>query len=93
VVIEDFFWLWDLQIVKELYRQFILLLHVRDGCSLLCPFGDFPSATNNAKPAMGGAEAAARCRHGLEVKDEGHLKAFDVILFFVEVFCTACYFL
>jgi hypothetical protein len=37
----------DLQIVKELHRQFFLLLHLRDGCDLFDPFGDFPSATNN----------------------------------------------
>jgi hypothetical protein len=40
----------DLRIVKELHRQFFLLLHLRDGCGLLDPFGDFPSATNNVRP-------------------------------------------
>jgi hypothetical protein len=32
----------------------------------------------------------ARHRHGLEVEDEGHLKDFDVIFFFVEMFCLFC---
>ena len=40
----------DLRIVKELHRQFILLLRLRDGCDLLDPFDDFPSATNNVRP-------------------------------------------
>jgi hypothetical protein len=47
------------------------------------PFGDFPSATNNVRPALGGAAAAARRRPGLEVDDEGHLKDFDVFFIFV----------
>jgi hypothetical protein len=47
----------DLQIVKELHRQFFLLLHLWDGCGLLDPFGDFPSATNNARLTQGGAAA------------------------------------
>ena len=51
----------DLRIVVELHRRFILLLWH--------PFGDFPSATNNVRPAQGGAAAAARRRHGLEVED------------------------
>jgi hypothetical protein len=38
-----------------------------DICGLLDPFGDFSSATNNFRPALGGAAAAARHRHGLEV--------------------------
>jgi hypothetical protein len=50
-----------------------------DICGLLGPFGDFPSAINNVRPALEGAAAAARHRHGLEVEDEGHLKDFDVI--------------
>jgi hypothetical protein len=49
---------------------------------------DFPSTTNNVMPVLEGAAAAARRRHGLEVEDEGHLKNFDVIFIFVEVFCT-----
>jgi hypothetical protein len=57
----------------------------------LGPFGDFPSATNNIRPALGGAAAAARRQHGLEVKDEGHLKDFDVIFVFVELLCTVRY--
>jgi hypothetical protein len=57
----------DLRIVKELYRQFFLLLCLWDGYGLLDPFGDFPSATNNVRPTQGGAAAAARRRHDLEV--------------------------
>jgi hypothetical protein len=71
----------DLRIVKELHRQFFLLLRLRDGCGLLDPFGDFPSATNNVRPTQGGAAAAARCQHGLEVEDEGLLK--DLVVSFV----------
>jgi hypothetical protein len=83
----------NLQIVKELDRQFFLLLRLRDGCGLLDPFGDFPSATNNVRPTQGGAAAAARCRHGLEVQDEGLLKDLDVIFVFLEVLCTVrCFF-
>jgi hypothetical protein len=52
------------------------------------PFGDFPSAINNVRMAMGGAAATARHQHGLKVEDEGHHKDFDVIFVFVEVFCT-----
>ena len=82
-----------LRIVVELHRRFILLLRLRDGCGLLDPFDDFPSATNNVKPALGGAAAAARRRHGLEIEDEGHLKDLIVIFVFVELFCTVwCFF-
>jgi hypothetical protein len=77
----------DLRIVKELHRRFILLLRLLDGCGLLGPFGDFLSATNNAMPALDGAVAVARRRHGLEVEDEGHLKNFDVIFLVVDTFC------
>jgi hypothetical protein len=38
----------DLRIVKELHRQFFLLLRLRDGCGLIDPFDDFPFATNNS---------------------------------------------
>jgi hypothetical protein len=76
----------DLRIVKELHRRFIFLLRLRDRCGLLGPFSDFTSATNIAMPALGGAAAAAHRRHGLEVEDEGHLKDFDVIFVFVEMF-------
>ena len=83
----------DLRIVVELHRRFILPLRNRDGCGLLDPFGDFLSATNNVRPAQGGAAAAARRRHGLEVEDEGHLKNFVVIFVFVEMFWTVrCFF-
>jgi hypothetical protein len=83
----------DLWIVKELHRQLFLLLRLRDGCGLHDPFGDFPSATNNVKPTQGGAAAAARRRHGLEVEDEGLLKDLIVIFVFLEMFCTVrCFF-
>jgi hypothetical protein len=61
----------DLRIVKELHQQFFLLLRLRDGCGLLDPFGDFPSATNNVRLPQGGAAAAARRRHGLRLKMKG----------------------
>jgi hypothetical protein len=61
--------------------------------SFLDPFGDFPSATNNVRPTQGGAAAAARRRHGLEVEDEGLLKDFVVIFVFLGVLCTVrCFF-
>jgi hypothetical protein len=83
----------DLWIVKELHRQFFLLLRLRDGCGLLDPFGDFLSATNNVRPTQGRAAAAARRRHGLEVEDEGLLKDLVVIFIFLEVLCTVrCFF-
>jgi hypothetical protein len=82
----------DLRIVKELHRQFFLL-RLRDGCGLLDPFGDFPSATNNVRPTQVGAAAAARRRHGLEVEDEGLLKNLVVIFVFLEMLCTIrCFF-
>jgi hypothetical protein len=83
----------DLRIVKELHRQFFLLLCLQDGCGLVDPFGDFPSATNNVMPTQEGAVAAARRRHGLEVEDEGLLKDLVVIFVFLEVFCTVSLFL
>jgi hypothetical protein len=43
-------------------------------------------------PALRGAAATARRRHGLKVEDKGHLKNFDVIFVFVEMFCNVCYF-
>jgi hypothetical protein len=73
----------DLRIVKELHRQFFFLLRLRDGCGLLDPFGDFPSATNNVRSTQGGAAAATRRRHGLKVEDEGLLKDFIVIFVFL----------
>jgi hypothetical protein len=83
----------DLQIVKELHRQFFLLLCLRDGCGLLDPFGNFPSATNNVRPTQGGVAAAAHRRHGLEVEDEGLFKDLIVIFIFLEVLCTVrCFF-
>ena len=42
----------DLRIVKELHRQFILLLRLSDGCGLFDPFGDFPSASTGRKTAF-----------------------------------------
>jgi hypothetical protein len=82
----------DLRIVKELHWQFFLLLRLRDGCGLLDPFGDFPSATNNARPTQGGVAAPTRRRHGLEVEDEGLLKDLVVIFVFLKVLCTVCCF-
>jgi hypothetical protein len=83
----------DLWIVKDLHRQFFLLLHLRDRCGLLDPFGDFPSATNNVRPTHGGAAVAAHRRHGLEVEDEGLLKDLVVIFVFLGVICTIrCFF-
>jgi hypothetical protein len=90
VVFEDFVWLWNFQIVKELHRQFFLLLGLRDECGLFDPFGDFPSATNNIRPTQGGAAAVARHRHGLEVEDEELLKDLIVIFIFLRVLCTVC---
>jgi hypothetical protein len=40
------------------------------------------SATNNVMPARGGAVAAARRRHGLEVEYEEYFKNFVVIFAF-----------
>jgi hypothetical protein len=41
----------DLRIVKELYRQLFFLRRLKNGCGLLDPFGNFPYATNNVRPA------------------------------------------
>jgi hypothetical protein len=83
----------DLQIVKELHRQFFFLLCLWGGCGLLDPFGDFPSTTNNVRPTQGGEAVAACRRHGLEVKDEGLLKDLVVIFIFLEMICTVwCFF-
>jgi hypothetical protein len=82
----------DLRIVKELHRQFFLLLRLWHGCDLFDPFDDFPSATNNVRPTQGGTATAARRRHGLEVEDEGLLKNLIVIFVFLGVLCTVRYF-
>jgi hypothetical protein len=84
VVLENFFWLGDLWIVMELHRWLFLLLRLWDGCGLLDPLGDFPSATNNVMPTQGGAEA--RRQHYLEVEDEGHLKNFVIIFVLLRCF-------
>jgi hypothetical protein len=76
----------DLWIVKELHRQFFLLLRLWDGCGLLDPFGEFPSTTYYARLTQGGAAAVARRRYRLEVEDEEFLKDLVVILFFMECF-------
>jgi hypothetical protein len=78
----------DLRIVKELHRQFFLRLHLRGGCGLLDPFGDFPSATNNVRLTQGEGTAAAHRRHSLEVEDGGLLKDLVVIFIFLRVLCT-----
>jgi hypothetical protein len=75
----------DLRIVKELHRQFFLLLRLRDGSGLLEPFGDFLYVTNNVRTTQGGAATAAPHRHSLEVKDEGLSK--DLIVIFVFLGC------
>jgi hypothetical protein len=80
------------RIVKELHRQFFLLLCLRDGCGLLDLLGDFSSLTNNIRPTQGGAAAAVRRRHGLEVEDEGILKDLVVIIIFLGVLCIVCCF-
>jgi hypothetical protein len=72
----------DLRIVKELHRQFFLLLRLWDRCGLFDPFDDFPSVANNVSPTQGGAAAAAHRRHGLEVEDEGLLKDLVIIFCF-----------
>jgi hypothetical protein len=83
----------DLRIVKELHRQFFLLLRLRDGCGLFDPFDDFSSVTNNIRPTQEGAAPAARRRHGLEVEVEGFLKDLVVIFVFFGMLCTVWCFL
>jgi hypothetical protein len=46
----------------------------------------------NVRPTQGGAAAAARRRHGLEVEDEGLLKDLVVISIFLGMLCTVRYF-
>jgi hypothetical protein len=93
VVFEDSSGRGDLRSVKELHRQFFLLLRLQDRCGLLDPFGDFPSATNNVRPTQGGTAAAARRRHGLKVEEEGLLKDLVVIFVFLRMLCTIYCFL
>jgi hypothetical protein len=50
----------DLRIAKELHRRLFLLLHLYDRCGLLDPFSDFPSATNNVRPALGRVAVVSR---------------------------------
>jgi hypothetical protein len=40
-----------------------VFFRLRDGCGLLDPFDDFPSATNKVRPTQEGTVAAARHRH------------------------------
>jgi hypothetical protein len=87
VVLEDFFWPGDFQIFKVLHRRLFLLLCLRDGCGLLDPFRNFLSATNNVRPIQGGAAAATRRQHGLEVADEAHLKGLFVFFVSIRVLC------
>jgi hypothetical protein len=57
------------------------------------PFDNFPSATNHVRSTQGGAAAAARRRHGLEVEDEWLLKDLVVIFILLGVLCTVrCFF-
>lgn len=95
-------WIWwrrtpsgveDRRILGEHHRQPLLVLRLRDGCRLRNTFGDFPSASNKVKPALGRAATAARRRHGLEVEEGGCLKVFVVISLFVRVLCAVCCFL
>jgi hypothetical protein len=51
VVRKDFFCCGDLRIIKKLYQRLFLILRLWDGCSLIDPFGDFPSVTNNVRLA------------------------------------------
>jgi hypothetical protein len=92
VVFEDFVWQWGSSDRRGASSEFFLLLRLWDGCGLLDPFGDFPSATNNVRLTRGGAAMAARRRHGLEVEDEVLLKDFVVIFIFLGVLCTVCCF-
>jgi hypothetical protein len=82
----------NLRIVKELHRQFFLLLRLPNGCGLLDPFSDFPSATNNVRLTQGGAAAVARRRRGLKVEDEGFLKDLIVIFFLRVFYIVRCFF-
>jgi hypothetical protein len=92
VVFEDFVWPWG-SLDCQGASSAVFLLRLRDGCGLLDPFSDFSSATNNVRPTQGGAAAAARRQHGLEVEDEGLLKDLVVIFVFLRVLCTVrCFF-
>jgi hypothetical protein len=85
----------NLWIVKKLYRQFFILLRLRDGYGLLDLFGEFLSATNNVRSTQGGTAATAHRRHGLEVEDEGLLKNLVVIFVFLRcfvLFVVRCFF-
>jgi hypothetical protein len=82
----------DLRIVKELHRQFFLLLRLRGGCGLLAR-----SATFRPHPTMSGRLSEERqwrravdtvCR----LKMKRISKDFDVLFVRVEVFCTIRYF-
>jgi hypothetical protein len=82
VVLEDLFWLWE----SPDHQGASSTIIPSSSLGRVHPFGDFPSATNNVRPALGGA--AARRRQGMEVEDKGHLKDFV----FVEVLSTIRYF-
>jgi hypothetical protein len=59
----------------------------------LGPFGNFPTATNNIMLTLEGVAAAARHRHGPKIEDEGHLKDFDIIFIFIDIFyIVQCFF-
>jgi hypothetical protein len=59
-VFVDFVWLWGSSDRQGVSSAVFLLIRPRDGCGLLDPFGDFPSATNNIRPTQEGATAVAR---------------------------------
>jgi hypothetical protein len=93
VVFEDFVWLWGSSDRQGASSAVLPSSSSCDGCGLLDPFGDFPSATNNITPTQGGATATAHRQHGLKVADEGLLKDPVVIFVFLRVFYTIrCFF-
>jgi hypothetical protein len=90
VVFGDFVWLWGYSDRQGASSVVLPSSSSLGRSGLFDPFGDFPSATNNVRPTLGGA---VRRRHGLEVEDEGLLKDLIVIFVFLGVLCTVrCFF-
>jgi hypothetical protein len=89
VVFKDFFWLWG---SSDRQGALSAIHYFSSSLGRLWLFSDFPSASNNVRPVMGGAAAATHRRHGLKVEDEEHLKDFDIIFVFDVVFYTVCCF-